>query len=176
MYDCIRDVVCGNRPATNITQQWQQTNDISFHMLYFLENHDEQRLASDFFAGNAKKGIPALMVCSLMRGNPFMLYAGQEYGEKGMDEEGFSGRDGRTTIFDYWSTDSLIHGFFARRKMTSEEKAIEAEYKKYSLLQQRNLLFPKVNSLILCMLTLQRRVLMHQGNMLFLGNTTTNCS
>ena len=47
-----------------------------------------------------------------------------------MDEEGFSGRDGRTTIFDYWSTDSLLHGFFARRKMTAEEKAIEAEYKK----------------------------------------------
>ncbi len=130
MYDCIRDVVCGNRPATNITQQWQQTDDISSHMLYFLENHDEQRLASDFFAGNAKKGIPALIVSSLMRGNPFMIYAGQEYGEKGMDEEGFSGRDGRTTIFDYWSTDSLLHGFFARRKMTAEEKAIEAEYKK----------------------------------------------
>lgn len=129
MYDCIRDVVCGHRSATDITRQWQVNDDIAQHMLFFLENHDEQRLASDFFAGSAKKGIPALIVSALMRKNPFMLYAGQEYGERGMDEEGFSGRDGRTTIFDYWSVDSLIHGFKSRRQLTMEEKATESEYK-----------------------------------------------
>ena len=32
-----------------------------------------------------------------------MIYAGQELGEKAEDAEGFSGHDGRTTIFDYWS-------------------------------------------------------------------------
>ena len=32
-----------------------------------------------------------------------MVYFGQELGEKGMDCEGFSGRDGRTSIFDYWN-------------------------------------------------------------------------
>lgn len=130
MYDCMRDVICGNRSAADITRQWQQTDDISDHMLYFLENHDEQRLASTFFAGCAQKGIPALIVNALMRGNPFMIYAGQEFGEEGMDEEGFSGRDGRTTIFDYWSLDSLIHGYNTRKKMTSKEKEIEAQYKK----------------------------------------------
>lgn len=129
MYDCMRDVVCGNRPAADITRQWQINDDIAQHMLYFLENHDEQRLASDFFAGDARKGIPALIVSALMRRNPFMLYAGQEYGERGMDEEGFSGRDGRTTIFDYWSVDSLIHGYKSRRMLTKEEKHIETEYK-----------------------------------------------
>ena len=130
MYDSMRDVVCGHRSATDITRQWQTNDDIADHMLYFLENHDEQRIASDFFAGNARKGIPALMTSALMRTNPFMLYAGQEYGERGMDEEGFSGRDGRTTIFDYWSVDSLIHGYSSRRQLTKEEKSIEATYKK----------------------------------------------
>lgn len=128
MYDCVRDVGCGNRWAADITRQWQQTDDIADNMLYFLENHDEQRLASDFFAGNARKGIPALIVSALMRQNPLMVYAGQEFGERGMDEEGFSGMDGRTTIFDYWSMDSLIHGYCCRRQLTKEEKALEAEY------------------------------------------------
>lgn len=130
MYDCIRDVVCGYRPASNITHQWQNTDDIADHMLYFLENHDEQRLASDFFAADGMRGVPALIVSTLMRKNPFMLYAGQEFGERGMDEEGFSGRDGRTTIFDYWSLDSLIHGYCSRRQLTAKEKALEAIYKK----------------------------------------------
>lgn len=130
MYDSLRDVVCGHRSATDITRQWQTNDDIADHMLYFLENHDEQRIACDFFAGDARKGIPALMTSALMRTNPFMLYAGQEYGERGMDEEGFSGRDGRTTIFDYWSVDSLIHGYSSRRQLTKEEKSIAATYKK----------------------------------------------
>ncbi len=130
MYDCLRDVVCGYRPAREITRQWQITDDISGNMLYFLENHDEQRLASDFFAGDAKKGIPALIVAALMRKNPFMIYAGEEYGERGMDEEGFSGKDGRTTIFDYWSIDSLIHGYHNRRQLTQEEKELEETHRK----------------------------------------------
>lgn len=60
-----------------------------------------------------------------------MLYAGQEFGERGMDKEGFSGLDGRTTIFDYWTVQSLYHGYVNRRKLTDGEKALE---KTYSLL------------------------------------------
>ena len=103
MYDAMRDVICHRRTSEAITQAWQQTDDIRDHMLYFLENHDEQRLASDFFAGSGEKGVPGLVVSALMQKGPFMLYFGQEWGERGMDAEGFSGRDGRTTIFDYWS-------------------------------------------------------------------------
>ncbi|MBR5039043.1 MAG: alpha amylase C-terminal domain-containing protein [Prevotella sp.] len=128
MYDCIRDVICGRRRTTDITSQWQATDDIRDHMLYFLENHDEQRIASDFFAGKAEKGIPGLIVSALLQKNPFMLYAGQEYGERGMDEEGFSGKDGRTTIFDYWSVDTLTRA--EQRKLTKEEKALKAMYDK----------------------------------------------
>ncbi len=130
MYDCLRDVICHRRPAESISQQWQQTDDIGSHMLYFLENHDEQRLASDFFAGNARKGIPALIVASLLKPCPFMLYAGQEMGERGMDAEGFSGRDGRTTIFDYWSLDSLIHEYSTPDNMTAQEASLHDIYTK----------------------------------------------
>lgn len=124
MYDTLRQVVRGERPARDITARWQETDDIAPHMLYFLENHDEQRVASDHFAGDARRGIPALLVAALS-GKAFMLYAGEELGERGMDEEGFSGRDGRTTIFDYWSLDTLRHAYYARREMTAAEKALE---------------------------------------------------
>ena len=128
MYDCVRDVICGQRPAADITRQWQATDDISGHMLYFLENHDEQRIASDFFAGSGVKGIPGLIVSALMNKNPFMLYAGQEFGEPGMDKEGFSGVDGRTTIFDYWTVPTLYRGYCDRRKQTADEKHLAKLY------------------------------------------------
>ncbi len=103
MYDAVGDVLRHHRDTGAITWAWQQTDDIKDHMLYFLENHDELRLASDFFVGDAWRALPGFVTCVLMQQNPFMLYAGQEWGERGMDQEGFSGLDGRTTIFDYWS-------------------------------------------------------------------------
>ena len=103
LYDTLRNVICGYAGAAEITQCWQRIDDIRPHMLNFLENHDEQRLASEFFAGDAEKGRAALIVSACMGTNPMMIYFGQELGERGMDEEGFSGRDGRTTIFDYWT-------------------------------------------------------------------------
>ena len=128
MYDSVKDIIRGQRWASDITWQWQQTDDIGEHMLYFLENHDEQRIASDFFAADARKGIPGMMVMAWLQRNPVMLYAGQEYGEQGMDEEGFSGHDGRTTIFDYWCVKTLLHGYFQRRKMSLAERSIENSY------------------------------------------------
>ena len=128
MYDTIREVIRGNLSTHAITSAWQQTDDIRNHMLYFLENHDEQRIASSFFAGSARKGVPGLVVSALLQQNPLMIYAGQEYGEKGMDKEGFSGHDGRTTIFDYWNIDTLTRA--ATRKLTKDEKALYATYQK----------------------------------------------
>ena len=129
MYDCIRDIICGRRRTGDITYKWQETDDIREHMLYFLENHDEQRIASDFFAGEGIKAVPGLIVSVLMQTNPFMIYAGEEFGERGMDKEGFSGKDGRTTIFDYWCVDSIRRGFFDRKQMTAEAKQLEGLYK-----------------------------------------------
>ncbi|MBE6331717.1 MAG: alpha-amylase [Bacteroidales bacterium] len=107
LYDTLRAVVECRESASAITRCWQSVDDIQDRMLNFLENHDEQRVASDFFAGDARKALPAFVVSALMRTNPFMLYFGQELGERGMDAEGFSGRDGRTTIFDYWALASM---------------------------------------------------------------------
>lgn len=107
LYDTLRSVIRMERSAYQITSCWQSVDDIRSHMLYFLENHDEQRIASDFFASEGKKGVPAMGVIMLMGNNPAMIYFCQMLGEKGMDEEGFSGRDGRTTIFDYWSVPTM---------------------------------------------------------------------
>ena len=122
MYDTLRAVICHHAPTSSISRAWQSTDDIRDHMLYFLENHDEQRLASDFFAADGRKGIPGMITLVLMQQNPFMIYAGEEYGERGMDHEGFSGNDGRTTIFDYWSVDTLCRA--AQKKLTDDEQQL----------------------------------------------------
>lgn len=137
LYDCLRDITCGYRRTSDITNQWQRTNDILDHMLYFLENHDEQRVASDFFAGNPWKAIPALMVSCLFQRNPLMIYFGQELGERGMDEEGFSGRDGRTTIFDYWSLDKVARAYYDTGELSSEERNLRNAYQKILCLARR---------------------------------------
>ena len=135
MYDTMRAVICRQAPTSAITNAWQYTDDIRDHMLYFLENHDEQRIASDFFAADAKKGVPAMIASVLMQQNPFMLYAGEEYGERGMDREGFSGNDGRTTIFDYWSVDTLCRA--AQKKLTDDEQQLFDIHKKTMLLARK---------------------------------------
>ncbi|MCD8318610.1 MAG: alpha-amylase family protein [Paraprevotella sp.] len=132
LYDTLRAITCGHESARRITGCWQGVDDIKDHMLNFLENHDEQRLASDFFAGQAEKGRPALLVSACMGINPMMVYFGQELGEKGMDEEGFSGRDGRTTIFDYWSVDTIRrwrnHDKFDKTQLTADEMTLQEFY------------------------------------------------
>jgi len=93
--------------TSGITRNWQFLGDIQPYMLNFLENHDEQRFASEFFGGDAMKTLAPLYVSLFLNTAPFMIYFGEEVGEKGMDHEGFSGRDGRTTIFDWWSIASV---------------------------------------------------------------------
>ena len=100
LYDTLRAVTCSNASAKGITWDWQFLQDLQPRMLNFLENHDEQRIASDFFAGVPENGYAALAVSLLLNTAPFMLYFGQEQGERGMYSEGFSGLDGRTSIFD----------------------------------------------------------------------------
>jgi glycosidase len=118
LYDTMRTVVEKNsndngmpvelwQSTTGITRNWQFLGDLQPYMLNFLENHDEQRFASDFFAKDAKHTFAPLYVALYLNTAPFMIYFGEEVGERGMDEEGFSGCDGRTTIFDWWSMPSV---------------------------------------------------------------------
>ena len=132
LYDTLRAIVECRESATAITRCWQQTGQNGPHMLHFMENHDEQRIASAFFAGDDIKGRPAMIVSALMDSCPVMVYAGQEVGEKGMDQEGFSGLDGRTTIFDYWAPDKLTRlydgGKWDDALLTPAERELRAFY------------------------------------------------
>lgn len=126
LYDTLRGIMRNENACHNITCCWQSLNGVSDHMLNFLENHDEQRIASPFFAGNALKGRPAMIISSTISKGPVMLYNGQEFGEKADDKEGFSGQDGRTTIFDYWTIPS-VHRYL-KGKLNKEEKELQAFY------------------------------------------------
>ena len=143
IYDTLRAIVEKNakdsgvpvedwQSAKRITWNWQSLGDLQPYMLNFLENHDEQRFASDFFGCDARNSYAALYL--YMNSAPFMLYAGEEVGERGMDNEGFSGRDGRTSIFDWWAPSSLtrlykyIHG--EKKALTPEEETMLDTYRK----------------------------------------------
>lgn len=107
LYDTLRAVECSDVSAAQITSCWQTVEGIGDKMLNFLENHDEQRFASPQYAGDAHRVMPSLVVSSMINTGPMMIYAGQELGEAALDSEGYSGYDGRTTIFDYWSIPSV---------------------------------------------------------------------
>lgn len=132
MYDCLRTVICGYGSASDISRVIRQTERFADNMLYFLENHDEQRIASDFFAEDARKALPAVTIAATIGRNPFMLYFAQELGERGMDAEGFSGKDGRTTIFDYWSLDKMQRrindGRYDTTMLSEEERLLLESY------------------------------------------------
>ncbi len=132
MYDYLRGVTSKSWSAKGITDQWMQHGDRLNHMLYFLENHDEQRVASGFFCGDGRCAEPAMIVAATLNQCPVMIYSGQELGERGMDMEGFSGMDGRTTIFDYWGVKSLQawanKGKFDGGKMTDAQRELRAFY------------------------------------------------
>ncbi|MDE6581766.1 MAG: alpha-amylase, partial [Duncaniella sp.] len=132
LYDTLIGIECSNFSAATITSAWQRTDGLGAHMLNFLENHDEQRFASRFKAGDAEKVYPALVVSSTINTGPMMIYAGQELGEKADDAEGFSGLDGRTTIFDYWSVPTLRRWYNGGKpdgsQLTKAEKHLRARY------------------------------------------------
>lgn len=134
LYDTLKAVIRGEQPTSNITFCWQSHPELEDRLLNFLENHDEQRIASDFFAGNAEKAMPAMLISATMSKGPVMVYSGRELGEAGMDEEGFSGRDGRTTIFDYWSVESIRNwvngGKMDGKNLSAEQKALQKRYTK----------------------------------------------
>ena len=133
LYDTVRAVTCDGLTAKALTWNWQFLGDLQPRMLDFLENHDEQRIASDFFAGSAEAGYAALGVALLLNTASFMLYFGQEIGERGMDNEPFSGINGRTSIFDWWTVESLqaLREYIddKRKGLNTRQKAILKRYR-----------------------------------------------
>lgn len=102
LYDTLRNILLNQCNTDQITPIWQYLRGINKNMLRFLENHDEQRIASPFFTNDPFEAIPAMAVSAFLYTGPVMIYFGQEVGEPGKGNSGFSGDDGRTTIFDYW--------------------------------------------------------------------------
>lgn len=102
LYDTLKHIIQQRGSTHNLPPVWKSLRGINRHMLRFLENHDEQRIASADFAGEPTAALPAMLVSATLYTGPVMVYFGQEVGEPGRGREGFGGEDGRTTIFDYW--------------------------------------------------------------------------
>ncbi len=132
VYDRLIAIGRGEAAPEDFTAVRDAVGALQPEMCYFMENHDEQRLASDFVYGDARQGFRSSLVAALSGTNPWMHYFGQELGERGMDAEGFSGRDGRTTIFDYWSLDKLQRlerGGWGTQYLTEEEAELLGDYR-----------------------------------------------
>lgn len=106
-YDTLVGIECRGVSAAKLTGCWQTVDGIGDRMLNFLENHDEVRFGSRSYSGDPSKVIPSLVVSSMISKGPFMIYFGQELGERAIDNEGYAGDNDRTSIFDYWSYDTM---------------------------------------------------------------------
>jgi len=133
LYDTLKHVMQGHGSTYNIPPIQEDLKDIEHHMLHFLENHDEQRIASPDFAGNAEKGKPAMVVSATISTSPTMVYFGQEFGEKAEEDLGF-GDPTRTSIFDYGSVPSVVRWVnnkqFDGGQSTEDEKVLRDFYKR----------------------------------------------
>lgn len=133
LYDTIKHVMQGHGKTDNIPPIQDDLKDIEHHMIHFLENHDEQRIASTDFAGNALKGKPAMVVSTTISTSPTLVYFGQEFGEPGNENAGF-GKPTRTSIFDYVGVPSyqrwVNNKQFDGGQSTEEEKSLRDFYKR----------------------------------------------
>ncbi|MGR3809690.1 alpha-amylase family protein [Jiulongibacter sp. NS-SX5] len=133
LYDSLRRLIEGHGDANDITRVWQnESGEFANHMLRFLENHDEHRIAADQFANDPLKALNAWALSAFLHGGPLMYYFGQELGVKPLEAEGFSGNDGRTTIFDYWGLEEMAdwnnEGKWNTAKLNSEQKKLRKAY------------------------------------------------
>ena len=133
LYDGLRRLMRQEGSTEDLTKVWRdESQGFSTHMLRFLENHDEQRIASPDFAGDARRAIPAMTVTATLATGPVMVYFGQEVGEPGKGNKGFSTEDGRTTIFDYWGVPEhqkwMNQGKFDGAKLSAEQKTLRDFY------------------------------------------------
>jgi glycosidase len=132
-YDKLKDVVRGNSWPDGLSDIQKGMADIEHHMLHFLDNHDEQRLASPEFAGSPERGKPLMVVSTTISTSPTMVYFGQEVGEAGNENAGF-GTHSRTSIFDYIGVPNhqrwMNNGKFDGGQLSNEEKNLRDFYKR----------------------------------------------
>jgi glycosidase len=131
LYDTLKHIIQGHGLTDNLVPILEGLKDIEHHMLHFLENHDEQRIASPEFAGDPWKAMPAMVVSATVSTSPTMIYFGQEVGEPGAEMAGF-GQPSRTSIFDYVGVPQhqkwMNGGKFDGGLLSSNEKALRNYY------------------------------------------------
>jgi glycosidase len=131
-YDYLKDIIQGKKSPDGLTKIQAGLKDIEHHMLHFLDNHDEQRLANAAFAGSPEKGKPLMVVSATIGTSPTMIYFGQEVGEAATFDSGF-GTKTRTSIFDYAGVPShqrwMNGGKFDGEKLSQSEKELRNFYK-----------------------------------------------
>lgn len=134
LYDTLVGIQTANWSAARLTGSWQTVDGIGPKMLNFLENHDEVRFGSKAYSGDPSLVLPSLVVSAMINKGPFMIYAGQELGERAEENEGFAGYNNRTTIFDYWSYSTMRrwynNGKCDLSKLTQKEKWLRSLYAK----------------------------------------------
>lgn len=132
LYDTLRLLINQKSQTESISKIQESLSGINNSMVHFLENHDEQRIASPFFAGDAWKALPAMVISATIDKGPVMIYFGQEVGEPGAGAEGFGGEDGRTTIFDYWGVPEhqkwMNGGKYDGGALNNEQKQLRQAY------------------------------------------------
>lgn len=126
LYDRIRAIYSGYGSTSELTANWQRLGELQPAMLNFLENHDEQRLASPYFAGSAQRGFAALAMSALFYPAPFMFYFGQELGEDAHD-----GAEGRTSIF------SWVRPIKPTSRLSAEQKDVLEVYRRVLGLKEK---------------------------------------
>ena len=132
LYDTLRLLLSGERSTKDIELIQKGLEGVNDHMLHFLENHDEQRVASRFFAGDPWRALPGFVISATIDAGPVMVYFGQEVGEPGLGAEGYQSDDGRTTIFDYWGVPEhqkwMNGGKFDGGGLSEEQKQLRRFY------------------------------------------------
>jgi glycosidase len=132
-YDKLKDVIRGKSNPDELSNIQKRMSDIEHNMLHFLDNHDEQRLASPEFAGTPERGKPLMVVSATISTSPTMVYFGQEVGEAGNENAGF-GTHSRTSIFDYIGVPNhqrwMNGGKFDGGQLSESEKNLRDFYKR----------------------------------------------
>jgi glycosidase len=133
LYDTLKNIMQGKGSTDHIVGIQQGLADIEHHMLHFLENHDEQRIASPEFLGDARRAMPGMVVSAMISTSPTMVYFGQEVGEPGQENAGF-GSSSRTSIFDYVGVPHhqrwMNKGKFDGGPSTGQERELRDYYKR----------------------------------------------
>ncbi len=152
-YDLLKGLYNGSHDKFELDEHlaWLD-DDFRPHALRYVENHDERRIASPIVSGvepddsgfGSMEAGPHVTPISYLAGpGPLMVYNGQTVGEEGAGVAGFSGENGRTSIFDYWRVPALADwvndGAFDGGRLSPEQRDLHEYHRRLLHLAQHPL-------------------------------------